>query len=65
MSQCLNGILPPEKISPWGNPKESRGATSSPGRFSLALNLEVGREKALASTGHMTTKQPEFVSVPN
>ena len=65
MSQCLNGTLPPEKISPWGNPKKSRGATSSAGRFSLALNLEVGREKALASAGHMTTKQPEFVSVPN
>ena len=31
--------------------------------FSLALG--VGREKALASTGHMTTKHPEFVSVLN
>ena len=37
--------------------------TSSPGRFSLAL--EVGREKALASAGHMTTKHPEFVGVLN
>ena len=38
-------------------------ATSSPGRFSLAL--EVGREKALASAGHMTTKHPQFVGVLN
>ena len=37
--------------------------TSSPGRFSLAL--EVGREKALVLTGHMTTKHPEFVGVQN
>ena len=37
--------------------------TSSPGRFSLAL--EVGREKALASAGHMTIKHPEFVGVIN
>ena len=37
--------------------------TSSSGRFSLAL--EVGREKALASAGHMTTKHPEFVGVLN
>ena len=37
--------------------------TSSPGRFFLAL--EVGREKALASAGHMTTKHPEFVGVLN
>ena len=35
----------------------------SPGRFSLAL--EVGREKALASAGHMTTKHPQFVGVLN
>ena len=34
-----------------------------PGRFSLSL--EVKREKALASTGHMTTKHPEFVGVLN
>ena len=34
-------------------------STSSPGRFSRAL--EVGREKALASASHMTTKHPEFV----
>ena len=38
-------------------------ATSSPGHFSLAL--EVGREKALASTSHMTTKHTEFVRVFN
>ena len=38
-------------------------ATSSPGRFSQAL--EVGREKALASAGYMTTKHPEFVGVLN
>ena len=37
--------------------------TSSSGRFSLAL--EVGRKKALASAGHMTTKHPEFVGVLN
>ena len=37
-------------------------STSSPGRFSLAL--EVGREKDLASAGYMTTKHPEFVGVP-
>ena len=37
--------------------------TSSPGRFCLAL--EVGREKALESAGHMTTKHPEFVGVLN
>ena len=37
--------------------------TSSPGRFSLAL--EVGREKALASDGRMTPKHPEFVGVLN
>ena len=37
--------------------------TSSPGRFSLAL--EVGREKALSSAGHMTFKHPEFVDVIN
>ena len=29
------------------------------------LALEVGREKALASAGHMTTKHPEFVGVLN
>ena len=34
-----------------------------PGRFSRAL--KVGREKALASAGHMTTKHPEFVGVLN
>ena len=37
--------------------------TSSPGRFSLAL--EVGREKALALDGHMTIQHPEFVGVIN
>ena len=37
--------------------------TSSPGRFSLALGA--GREKALASAGHMTTKHPVFVGVIN
>ena len=37
--------------------------TSSPGRFSLAL--EVGLEKALALAGHMTIKHPEFVGVIN
>ena len=31
----------------------------------LSLALEVGREKALASVGHMTTKHPEFVGVLN
>ena len=40
-----------------------RNATSSLGRFSLAL--ELGREKALASAGHMTTKHLEFVGVLN
>ena len=39
------------------------GSTSSPGRFSLALGA--GREKALASAGHMTTKHPVFVGVIN
>ena len=34
-------------------------ANSSPGHFSLAL--EVGREKALASASHMTTKQNLWV----
>ena len=29
------------------------------------LALEVGREKAPASAGHMTTKHPEFVGVLN
>ena len=38
-------------------------ATSSPGHFLLAL--EVGREKALASASHMTTKHTEFVGVFN
>ena len=38
-------------------------STSSPGRFSLALGA--GREKALASAGHMTTKHPAFVGVIN
>ena len=37
--------------------------TSSPGRFSLVLGA--GREKALASAGHMTTKHPAFVGVIN
>ena len=32
--------------------------TSSPGRFFLAL--EAGREKALGSAGHMTTKHPDL-----
>ena len=38
-------------------------ATSSPGRFSLAL--EVGWVKALASASHMITKHPEFVGLLN
>ena len=38
-------------------------ATSSPGHYSLAL--EVGWEKALASASHMTTKHTEFVGVFN
>ena len=38
-------------------------STSSPGRFSLALGA--GREKALASAGHMTTRHPAFVGVIN
>ena len=38
-------------------------STSSPGRFSQALGA--GREKALASAGHMTTKHPAFVGVIN
>ena len=37
--------------------------TSSPGRFSLAL--EVGWVKALASASHMITKHPEFVGLLN
>ena len=37
--------------------------SSSPRPFSLAS--EVGREKALASAGHMTNKHPEFVGVLN
>ena len=38
-------------------------ATSSPGRFSLAL--EVGWVKALASASHMITKHPGFVGLLN
>ena len=38
-------------------------ATSSPGCFSLAL--QVGWVKALASASHMITKHPEFVGPLN
>ena len=48
------------RLIPGGLPHDP---PSSLGRFSLAL--ELGREKALASAGHMTTKHPEFVGVLN
>ena len=54
-------VLPGEGIFKWRY--LTAYSTSSRGRFSLAL--EVGREKALALAGHMTTKHPEFVGVLN
>ena len=63
--KAVNDVRPKTNCMKTGVLHIGRGdaATSSPGHFLLAL--EVGREKALASASHMTTKHTEFVGVFN